>query len=74
MGLKKKKPEAGPSFIKKIRDPTQNPAWIKTRYPEITKIPPIYIHTYNLTLIPHFYFLQHKLRTHTSLPQSSPSL
>ena len=49
-GLKKKKnPESGPGFIKKIRDPAR----IKTRYLEITKIP--YIYTYNLTLIPHFF-------------------
>ena len=44
MGFLKKK--------KKPRDLTQNPTQIKTRYPEITKIP--YIYTYNLTLIPHF--------------------
>ena len=46
----------GPSFIKKTRDPTRNPAQIKTQYPKIAKIPYIYryIYTYNLTLIPHF--------------------
>ena len=47
-GLKKKETrsgfELGPGFFKKIRDPTRNPARIKTRYPEITKIPHIYIY------------------------------
>ena len=51
----KKKPEAGLGFIKKIWNLTRNPARIKTRYPEITKIPHIYIYTYNLTLIPHLF-------------------
>ena len=46
-GLKKKTRsgfESGSGFIKKIWDPTRNPARIKTRYPEITKIPHIYIY------------------------------
>ena len=72
MDLKKKNPEAGLDFIKKIWNSTWNPAQIKIRYPEITK-KPLYIYTYNLTLIPHF-FSNNSERTHTSLPQFSPSL
>lgn len=66
-GFKKKKPEVGSGFIKKTQDPTRNPARIKTRYPEITKIPYIYIHTYNLTLIPYFFSSNSEL---SSLPPS----
>ena len=68
MGLKKKKkPEVGSGFIKKTQDPTRNLARIKTRYPEITKIPYIYIHIYNLTLIPYFFSSNSEL---SSLPPS----
>ena len=66
--LKKKKTRSGSGFYqkkKKPRDLTQNPTQIKTRYPEITKIP--YIYTCNLTLIPHFSSTTTKLN---SLPAS----
>ena len=50
--FKKKKPEVGPGFIKKTRDPTRNLARIKTRYPKITKIPSIYIYIYTPIILP----------------------
>ena len=69
-GFKKKKPEVGSGFIKKTRDPTRNPARLKTRYPKLQKYPLslslslslslyiyIYIYIYNLTLIPYFFSL-----------------
>ena len=66
-GFLKKKPEAGPGFIKKIWDPTQNLARLKTRHLKLQKYP-VYIYSYILILIPHFFTLQQPTLT---LPQSS---
>ena len=63
----KKKPEAGPGFIKKIWDPTQNLARLNTRHLKLQKYP-VYIYSYILILIPHFFTLQQPTLT---LPQSS---
>ena len=78
-GFLKKKTRSGSrsglSFIKKIWDLTWNPARIKTRYPEITKIPFIYIYTYNLSLIPHFFSSNSELmlpHTHNLFSSVSP--
>ena len=71
---------SSPGFIKKIRDPARNSARLKTRYPKLQKYH-IYIYTYNLTLIPHFFSLsrlppsvRHSLSPTLPLPQLSPSL
>ena len=69
-GFLKKNPKrvrVGFGFYKKIRDPTRNPARLKTRHLKLQK-DPVYIYSYILTLIPHFFTLQQPTLT---LHQSS---
>ena len=67
-----KKPEVGPSWVwvlsKNLR-PDLRPGPIRNPAPKITKIPCIYIYIYSyiLSLIPHFFTLQQPTLT---LPQS----